>query len=161
MAELKMFAAGIDGGSHFDMRVRSLTGPTWKNNWQVENEGGKSVGSIWNIRTPSARYAGYEAPIVTFTGIIDTNETALGSMVGGSLFITVERLGSMSLHGSAYILYPMLQSFLGSPFSNAFTGSIPCTINTVTPQMDTTYQRAGSEYIVNYNMNITFVSGPI
>jgi hypothetical protein len=159
MAELKMFAAGIDNGSHFDMRAKDITFG-WKNIFDVENEVGKSIGSIWNIRSPSSRYGGYEAPVVKFGGLIDTTATALGSNAGGSLFVNIGRLGSIALMGSAYILYPTLSNFLGSPFSNLLTGSVPVIIDSVDLTGDTSYC-IGSEYIVNYSMSLRLVSGPV
>ena len=159
MAEFKMFAAGITNGSHLNMRARDIS-IGWKNMFEIEQEPAKSIGSIWNIRSPSQRYNGYEAPVLSFTGIIDTSETPLGSQAGGSLFITVERLGSMSLVGSAYVLYPLIGNFLGSPFSNTFTGSVPVVVNTTNMTSNTQYM-IGSEYLVNYNMQLTIVSGPV
>jgi hypothetical protein len=157
--DIKMFNSTIDNGSHFEMRARNITGPAWKNSFEVENEPGKSIGSSWNVRTPSFRYNGYEAPVVTFIGIIDESLASMGSRAGGSMFITTPRLGSFALIGSAYILYPFLGRFLArAGFDNSFTGSVPCIIENVTPTIDTNYM-AGSEYIVNYNMQIRLVSG--
>ena len=160
MAEFKMFAAGVDNGSHFNMNVNSLSFG-WKNMWQIEPEFGKSIGSPWNVRTSSARYNGYEAPTATINGEIDTSLTSLASSAGGSLLITLPRLGSMTLQGSAYVLYPALSDFLGSPFSNYLTGSIPCTIIAPSFTMDNGYQKAGSEFYIMYTMQLRLVSGPI
>ena len=160
MTELRMCTAGVDNGSHFNMNLRTLTGPAWKNMFTIENEPGKDIGSVWNIRSPSFRYNGYEAPVVNFTGIIDTSLTALGSFNNGSLLITVERLGSMALLGSGYIIYPMIGHFLakaGFDLANDI-GSVPCIIDSITPTVDTNYVNT-QEYMVNYNMQIRLVSG--
>lgn len=151
-----MTSPGVTNGSHFNMRVRTMTGPAWKNNFDVENEVGKSIGSIWNHRTSSARYQGYEAPVINFTGIIDITASALGSDGGGSLWITMERLGSMALAGSAYVIYPMIGNFLAN--AGFVNGSVPCVINSVTPSMDMNYATT-QEYLAQYNMQITLVSG--
>ena len=155
-----MCTAGVDNGSHFNMNIRILTGPAWKNLFTVDNEPGKDIGSVWNVRTSSFRYNGYEAPVVNFTGIIDTSLTALGSFNAGSLLVTVERLGSMSLIGSGYIIYPMIGHFLANAgYDNATNSSpIPCIIESITPSVDTNYVNT-QEYIVNYNMQIRLVSG--
>ena len=160
MAEFKMFSAGVTDGSHLNMRVRKLENFGWKNSFEKEQEPGKSIGSPWNVRTPSFRYIGYEAPITSFTGFIDLSQTALGSDAGGSLYVTLPRLGSITLAGSVYVLFPMFGDFIGSPFSAPATGSIPCVIDQVGISSDLTYTK-GSEYIVNYTMQLTFISGPV
>src|SRR3990167_7395661 len=146
MPDIKMFAAGLANGSHFDMRSRSFNFGA-HNLINTDPQPGKAIGSPWNARLPSFRYAGHEAPSVNFTGAIDTRETALGSLAGGSLFITLARLGSMWLAGSAWILYPALSDFLGSPFSNPATGSVPSVINDVRFDNNTNYM-TGSEYLI-------------
>lgn len=153
-----MCTTGVDNGSHFNMNVRTFNGPVWKNNFEVENEPGKDIGSVWNIRTSSFRYLGYEAPVINFTGVIDTSLSALGSFDGGSLLITVERLGSMGLIGSGYIIYPVIPKFLARAGYNNTIGSVPCIIENITPSIDTNYINT-QEYIVNYNMQLRLVSG--
>ena len=154
-----MKASGIDNGSHFNMRANDITLP-WNNKFDIENNIGKSVGSPWNVRSASQRYNGYDAPVVTFQGLVDTRETALGSEAGGSLFVNLGRLGSFALAGSAWVVFKMVNDIMLDPFPEAPVGSIPCVINTVSSTMNTSYW-AGSEYLVNYQMQLTLVSGPV
>src|SRR3990167_8557630 len=101
-------------GIRYDMNATSFT-MGWKNNFDVENNTGKSVTSGFDVRMPSSRYNGHSAPSIALQGFIDTSlapgtNLISGLVTHGSVGVQINEgaLGSLQLVGSGYLYYPFI-----------------------------------------------------
>ena len=144
-------------GPLFDMRARSMT-MGWQNFIEVEQQPSKSIASGLNFRLPEGKYLGHAAPVINFSGIIDTSLSD-PTYEGGNPLITVAWLGSLSRVGSGWISYPHVNQYLGPPAAG--NGSVSVMIRSAPITTDASFTKAGSEYMVNYTMELVVVSGPV
>ena len=154
-------------GIRYDMNANGFTF-SWKNNFDIENNMGKAITSGFDARMPSSRYNGHSAPAIALQGFIDTSLPPGTNPLVGSVGVQINEgaLGSLQLIGSGYLYYPMVNKvLLKAPFDTSTStfsmgGSVPVVINSVSyiPDLNTFN---GSEYIINYSMNLTVVSGPV
>lgn len=144
----------VSNGSIFDLRGQSATF-AWNNFISTEPEISKPLGSSFNYRVPTSMYHGHDAPAVGVRGIINMATSATDTNPDGNLFMTIGWLGSFALVGSCHVLYPAIETFVGS-------SNLPAMIKSIRLLPDVNSMgNAGSEYLIPYNIELVLTSGPI
>lgn len=162
MAAIRFGNDQVSGtGIRYDMNATSLAFQ-WDNLVDVDQQPSKAIASGLDVRLPAGRYYGHGGPTVTVGGVIDTSlsDPTYRSTEGiNAPQVTLSALGSFALLGSGYLLYPAITQFLGK--HPVATGSISAMILGMKITPDINSFRAGSEYMINYSMDLALVSGPV